>query len=116
MIKLFYFTYLFNFLFFITAIYNYWHHGPHCLNLTVGDVVEIIGECDNWYYGRNKHKGSKGIFPKSFAHIPVQTINYDVLMHEITSVLREWGHHWKHLYVVSNNNQSINLYMYLFVY
>ncbi|XP_008557534.1 dedicator of cytokinesis protein 1 isoform X3 [Microplitis demolitor] len=86
------------------AIYNYWHHGPHCLNLTVGDVVEIIGECDNWYYGRNKHKGSKGIFPKSFAHIPVQTINYDVLMHEITSVLREWGHHWKHLYVINSPN------------
>ncbi|XP_057339656.1 dedicator of cytokinesis protein 1 isoform X1 [Microplitis mediator] len=86
------------------AIYNYWHHGAHGLNLTVGDVVEIIGECDNWYYGRNKHKGSKGIFPKSFAHIPVQTINYDVLMHEITSVLREWGHHWKHLYVINSPN------------
>lgn len=24
----------------------------------------------------------------------------DNLVHEITNVLREWGHHWKHLYVV----------------
>ncbi|KAH0557836.1 dedicator of cytokinesis protein 2 isoform X1 [Cotesia glomerata] len=86
------------------AIYNYWHHGDRSLNLTVGDVIEIIGECDNWYYGRNKHKGSKGMFPKSYTHILLQPVNSDVLMHEITSVLREWGHHWKHLYVINSSN------------
>ncbi|KAG8038457.1 hypothetical protein G9C98_006153 [Cotesia typhae] len=86
------------------AIYNYWHHGDRTLNLTVGDVIEIIGECDNWYYGRNKHKGSKGMFPKSYTHILLQPVNSDVLMHEITSVLREWGHHWKHLYVINSLN------------
>lgn len=84
----------------------------------MGDVIEIIGECDNWYYGRNKHKGSKGMFPKSYTHILLQPVNSDVLMHEITSVLREWGHHWKHLYVVSiyyyynNNDNNYNYFIY----
>jgi len=62
-------------------------------------MVQIIEECADWYYGRSKFKGTCGIFPKSYIHIQKST-NTDNLVHEITNVLREWGHHWKHLYVV----------------
>lgn len=88
------------FICFPIAIYNYGQEGVHQLRLMVGDVVQILEECEDWYYGCSKYKGTWGIFPKSYVHIITQSMNMEALMHEITSVLREWGHHWKHLYVV----------------
>ncbi|XP_011297282.1 dedicator of cytokinesis protein 1 isoform X1 [Fopius arisanus] len=86
------------------AIYNYRQDGPHRLQLLVGDVVQILEETDDWYFGCTKYKGTRGIFPKSYAHILPQSRIMEALMHEITSVLREWGHHWKHLYVTNSEN------------
>ncbi|XP_076631405.1 dedicator of cytokinesis protein myoblast city isoform X4 [Colletes latitarsis] len=33
-----------------------------------------------------------------------QSLSIDCLIHEITNVLREWGHHWKHLYVTHSEH------------
>ncbi|XP_076174409.1 dedicator of cytokinesis protein myoblast city isoform X2 [Ptiloglossa arizonensis] len=79
------------------AIHNFIHGTPYALRLTVGEVVYISEECGDWYYGRSKFKGACGIFPKSY-------ISMDCLIHEITNVLREWGHHWKHLYVTHSEH------------
>ncbi|XP_076395116.1 dedicator of cytokinesis protein myoblast city isoform X3 [Megachile rotundata] len=86
------------------AIHNFVHGTPNALRLNVGEVVYILEECGDWYYGRNKLRGTCGIFPKSYIHIQPQSANMDCLIHEITSVLREWGHHWKHLYVIHSEH------------
>ncbi|XP_053976094.1 dedicator of cytokinesis protein 1 isoform X2 [Hylaeus volcanicus] len=85
------------------AIHNFTHGTPYTLPLTVGEVIYISQECGDWYYGRSKCKGVSGIFPKSYIHMQ-QSINTDCLIHEITNVLREWGHHWKHLYVIHSEH------------
>ncbi|XP_050594602.1 dedicator of cytokinesis protein 1 isoform X5 [Bombus affinis] len=82
------------------AIHNFVHGTPYAMRLTVGEMVQILEEYGDWYYGRSKFKGTCGIFPKSYIHILQQSVNMDCLIHEITNVLREWGHHWKHLYVI----------------
>ncbi|XP_048268469.1 dedicator of cytokinesis protein 1 isoform X4 [Bombus terrestris] len=82
------------------AIHNFVHGTPYAMRLTVGEMVQILAEYGDWYYGRSKFKGTCGIFPKSYIHILQQSVNMDCLIHEITNVLREWGHHWKHLYVI----------------
>ncbi|KOX80154.1 Dedicator of cytokinesis protein 2 [Melipona quadrifasciata] len=82
------------------AIHNFVHGTPYAMRLTVGEMVQILEECGDWYYGRNKSKGTCGIFPKSYIHILQQSMSMDCLIHEITNVLREWGHHWKHLYMI----------------
>ncbi|XP_043512181.1 dedicator of cytokinesis protein 1 isoform X5 [Frieseomelitta varia] len=82
------------------AIHNFVHGTPYAMRLTVGEMVQILEECGDWYYGRNKSKGTCGIFPKSYIHILQQSLSMDCLIHEITNVLREWGHHWKHLYMI----------------
>ncbi|XP_076678471.1 dedicator of cytokinesis protein myoblast city isoform X2 [Andrena cerasifolii] len=85
------------------AIHNFAHGTPHALRLTVGEVVYVLEECGDWYYGRSKFKGTCGIFPKSYIHIQ-QSMSIDCLIHEITNVLREWGHHWKHLYMTHSEH------------
>lgn len=85
---------------FYLAIHNFAHSNPHTIRLTVGEVVQITEECGDWYYGRSKFKGTCGIFPKSYTYILQKSTHMDNLVHEITNVLREWGHHWKYLYVV----------------
>ncbi|XP_071866663.1 dedicator of cytokinesis protein myoblast city isoform X4 [Bombus fervidus] len=82
------------------AIHNFLHETPYAMQLTVGEMVQILEEYGDWYYGRSKFKGTCGIFPKSYIHILQQSVNMECLIHEITNVLREWGHHWKHLYVI----------------
>lgn len=82
------------------AIHNFVHGTPYTMRLTVGEIVQILEECGDWYYGHSKFKGTFGIFPKSYIYILQQSKNMDCLIYEITNVLREWGHHWKHLYVV----------------
>ncbi|KAJ8973039.1 hypothetical protein NQ317_017985, partial [Molorchus minor] len=89
-------------------IYNFNFPEDYKLKLTVGDAVHILEEETNWYYGyiiKNRHV--KGIFPKSYIHIkPCEAVNATgpvlkepPITQEITSVLREWGLHWKMLYV-----------------
>ncbi|XP_014489472.1 PREDICTED: dedicator of cytokinesis protein 1 isoform X4 [Dinoponera quadriceps] len=86
------------------AIYNFAYPTPHAICLTVGEIVQVTEECADWYYGRSKFRGVSGIFPKSYIHILPKSTNTDNLVHEITSVLREWGHHWKHLYVIHSEH------------
>ncbi|XP_070151185.1 dedicator of cytokinesis protein 1 isoform X4 [Polyergus mexicanus] len=86
------------------AIHNFAHSNPHTIRLTVGEVVQITEECGDWYYGRSKFKGTCGIFPKSYIYILQKSTHMDNLVHEITNVLREWGHHWKYLYVTHSEH------------
>lgn len=95
-------------------MHNYLHdEGQFRLKLTVGQTVHIVEENGDWYYGFTSHsRKEKGIFPKSYIHIIECTVekhgNVDIIqvkqphiVQEITAVLREWGSHWKHLYIVS---------------
>ncbi|KAK2584698.1 hypothetical protein KPH14_007033 [Odynerus spinipes] len=86
------------------VIYNFGKEGFCALPLTVGEVVQIYEEYGEWYYGRKKIKGTSGIFPKSYIYILNHQTSMDTLIHEVTSVLREWGHHWKHLYVTHSEH------------
>ncbi|XP_067207393.1 dedicator of cytokinesis protein 1 isoform X3 [Linepithema humile] len=86
------------------AIYNFAHPTSYAICLTVGEVVQILEEYGDWYYGRSKSKGTCGIFPKAYIHILQKSANTDNLVHEITNVLREWGHHWKHLYMTHSEH------------
>ncbi|XP_066581822.1 dedicator of cytokinesis protein 1 isoform X2 [Prorops nasuta] len=89
---------------FAVAIHNFGKNGNQYLQLTVGEVVQISEECEGWYYGCNKLRGTRGIFPKSYIRFLQQSRNMNCLIHEVTSVLREWGHHWKHLYVTHSKH------------
>lgn len=93
------------------AIYNFNDESEHKLKLTVGDAVHIQLEHDDWYLGYIiPHRNKTGIFPKSYVHlkgckvddtgpVPVFIFNEPPIVQEITGVLREWGTHWKNLYV-----------------
>lgn len=96
-------------------IYNFTSDGDHSkLTLNVGQTVHVLEEEDGgWYYGYVLGNSSNnGIFPKNYVHITECTIDKSgpspifiprqpLIVHEITTVLREWGTHWKHLYMVS---------------
>nr|XP_023016675.1 dedicator of cytokinesis protein 2-like [Leptinotarsa decemlineata] len=95
------------------AIYNFNHPEDFKLKLTVGDAVHILEEETNWYYGYIiNNRNITGIFPKSYVHVK-QCERVDAtgpilkdppITREITSVLREWGEHWKQLYKNHNDN------------
>ncbi|KAM4653383.1 dedicator of cytokinesis protein 2 isoform 2-T2 [Amazona ochrocephala] len=99
------------------AIYNFKGTGIPQLTLQIGDVVHILESCEGWYKGYLvRHKGSEGIFPKSFIHIkevPVEkkrhsenTIPAEIpLVQEVTTTLWEWGSIWKQLYVTNKKEQ-----------
>ncbi|XP_031352316.1 dedicator of cytokinesis protein 1-like isoform X2 [Photinus pyralis] len=94
------------------AIYNIISNDDCKLNLTVGETVHILEEEENWYYGYStSDRRVQGIFPKSYIHITECTIDRSgpnlvfipqqpLIVHEITTILREWGAHWKDLYVM----------------
>ncbi|XP_049823522.1 dedicator of cytokinesis protein 1 isoform X5 [Aethina tumida] len=98
------------------VIYNYKGEDDLKLELTVGETVHILQEEANWYYGYvTTNRNCKGIFPKNYVHIK-QCITVDTkgptpnfafreppITHEISSVLREWGYHWKNLYIQQSN-------------
>lgn len=99
-----------------SAVYNYFKEdSEYKLKLTVGDAVHLLCECEEWYFGstiENRHVC--GIFPKSYVHVrecvvddtgpvPVFILKQPPIVQEITTVLREWGTHWKNLYVVSKS-------------
>lgn len=95
------------------AIYNYNEAEDYKLKLSVGDAVHILETETNWFYGyviSNRH--ITGVFPKSYVHIKTcerfdsggPVFKDPAISQEITSVLREWGTHWKHLYVTHNKH------------
>lgn len=98
------------------AIHNYHEDAQYRLKLFVGESVHILKENGEWFFGfSSKNKDIRGIFPKSFIHIrectidktgPVEVVQLKQphIVQEITTVLREWGHIWKHLYVTHNKN------------
>ncbi len=71
--------------------------GQWRLPLTVGDVVVLKEETDDWYLGHLLHNpGLVGIFPKSY----VSSLLWEIrtippIVHEISSALREWNNHFK---------------------
>ncbi|XP_010145059.1 PREDICTED: dedicator of cytokinesis protein 2-like, partial [Eurypyga helias] len=93
------------------AIYNFKGTGIPQLPLQIGDVVHILESCEDWYKGYLvRHKGSEGIFPKSFIYIKEVTVEKKrhteniipaeiPLVQEVTTTLWEWGSIWKQLYV-----------------
>lgn len=86
---------------FWTAIHNWHGNVQHGLELDVGDSVEIVEECPQWYRGTSSRKPRLvGIFPKSYIHIK-DLSKVDAVVAECTQVLREWSEIWKRLYVVS---------------
>lgn len=95
------------------AIYNFNDGGRYRLPLVLGETVKIVEECAGWYRGCTmKNKNVQGIFPASYIHFKdwnetskdrdsVHSAEYP-LVQEMTSVLREWGIMWKHLYLIRN--------------
>ncbi|XP_015108826.1 dedicator of cytokinesis protein 3 isoform X1 [Diachasma alloeum] len=93
------------------AVYNWRGDTRYGLPLEIGETVQILEECADWYRGfSTKNRAVKGIFPSSYIHlkpckieneglfesvIPVE----DPVVREVTLVLREWGSIWKRLYV-----------------
>lgn len=100
--------------FHLSAIYNWKGDTKHGLPLEIGETVQILEECDEWYRGfSTKNRAVKGIFPQSYVHLkPCKVDNEglyesvipieDPVVREVTLVLREWADIWKRLYVVSN--------------
>ncbi|CAH1099777.1 unnamed protein product [Psylliodes chrysocephalus] len=95
------------------AIYNFMCEDDYKLKLTVGDAVHILEEESDWYYGYIiSNRDVKGIFPKKYIHVkhcdkvdslgPI--LKEPPITREITTVLREWGLHWKNLYVTHNKD------------
>lgn len=83
------------------AIHNWNGNVPHGLELDVGDSVEILEECTQWYRGTCSRKPRLiGIFPKSYIHLR-DVAKIDPVVAECTQVLREWSEIWKRLYVVN---------------
>ncbi|XP_050420571.1 dedicator of cytokinesis protein 1 isoform X2 [Adelges cooleyi] len=98
------------------AIHNYLQNGPHRIKLLVGDCVHVLEECADWYYGFTfKNKSTHGIFPKKFVFImdnvvekfgpaELTVLQQPQIVHELTSVVREWAIIWKQLYILNNLN------------
>lgn len=87
------------------ALHNWQGNVLHGLELDVGDSVEIVEECTEWYRGSSARKPRiVGIFPKSYIYIR-DTTKIDPVVAECTQVLREWSEIWKRLYVVSVSNK-----------
>ncbi|CAB3387194.1 Hypothetical predicted protein [Cloeon dipterum] len=100
------------------AVYNWEGDTRYALPLEIGDTVQILEECEGWFRGFCiKNRSLKGIFPVSYVCIKscrveneganeVVTPLEDPVVNEVTLVLREWGHIWKKLYLVSGSNQA----------
>lgn len=87
----------------ILAIHNYYEAKDYRIPLSVGDTVHLKEETENWYRGYAlRNKNAVGIFPKCYIHKIKPECEQPPVVQEITSVLREWGTHWKNLYVTNN--------------
>ncbi|XP_043216564.1 dedicator of cytokinesis protein 1-like isoform X2 [Amphibalanus amphitrite] len=97
------------------AVYPFLGSGQHQIPFSIGDTLHILQRCGAWYYGyATNNRAFKGIFPCSFVRIKRCVVDKSLkgagtviarenpLLHEVTSVLREWGHIWKKLYETSD--------------
>ena len=71
---------------------QYWR-----LQLTVGDLVVVREEYDQWYFGHlQNNPGLLGIFPKSFVSTEVgDESKSPPIVKEISAMLREWNFHFR---------------------
>ncbi|XP_031632350.1 dedicator of cytokinesis protein 3 isoform X2 [Contarinia nasturtii] len=91
------------------AIHNWQGNVQYGIALDVGDSVEILEECSQWYRGTNLRKPRCiGIYPKSYVYLK-DPAKIDPVVAECTQVLREWSEIWKKLYV----NRDSYKYSYL---
>ncbi|XP_077292342.1 dedicator of cytokinesis protein myoblast city [Arctopsyche grandis] len=106
------------------AIHNYSasqeNSPPSSLSIILGELVEILSECEHWYFGRrlSRKPEERGIFPKTYVRlrecnvdragsVEVVSIVQPQIVQEITHTLREWGQHWKKLYVIHSEQFKI---------
>lgn len=83
----------------LSAIHNWHGEVRYGLPLDVGDSVEILEECGEWFRGVYLRKPrTVGIFPKSYVHLK-EASKTDPVVTECTQVLREWAEIWKNLFV-----------------
>ncbi|XP_033633193.1 dedicator of cytokinesis protein 1-like isoform X1 [Asterias rubens] len=97
------------------AIYNFEGINSFELKLSVGDTVQILEECSGWYKGfTTRNRRLRGIFPKGYVFIKEASVESHgegretvipketPVVHELTTVIREWGVLWKQLYAKIN--------------
>uniref|UniRef100_UPI00358E5EA5 dedicator of cytokinesis protein 4 isoform X3 n=1 Tax=Myxine glutinosa TaxID=7769 RepID=UPI00358E5EA5 len=89
---------------------------PYGLPVEVGDTVQILERCNEWYRGFNtKASDVKGVFPVSHVWLKKATVDNrgqyetvtpveDPTVTEVTITLREWGTLWKQLYLQSRGD------------
>jgi hypothetical protein len=97
------------------AIHNYKSNSGHSLQLSVGELVVILQECNGWFRGYSQRNCAKlGIFPSNFVQIKAfkSEKNCDNLMPledplslEVVSTLREWFTKWRQLYLNRDNDK-----------
>lgn len=86
----------------ILAIHNWQGNVQYGIVLDIGDSVEILEECTQWYRGTSARKPrSIGIFPKTYINLR-DPARIDPVVSECTQVLREWSEIWKKLYMVND--------------
>ncbi|XP_041985508.1 dedicator of cytokinesis protein 1 isoform X2 [Aricia agestis] len=96
------------------AIYNFNSSSHLHLALEVGELVHIVRETRNWYWGSSLRREAKGAFPKNY--VTVRETNVDKcgetvvasaggggVVHDIAVTLREWLQHWKQLYLTNDD-------------
>lgn len=82
-----------------SAIHNWAGQVEHGLALDIGDSVEILEECEQWYRGTcSRRPRSIGIFPKTYIHLK-DVSKIDPVVAECTQVLREWSEISKRVFV-----------------
>ncbi|XP_069695130.1 dedicator of cytokinesis protein 1 isoform X2 [Periplaneta americana] len=98
------------------AIHNFHQDAPYRIKLLVGEAVHVFEENGDWFFGYStKNRAVRGIFPKSYIHVkecivdktgPMEVVmlKQPHVVQELTSVLREWGHIWKHLYIIHSEH------------
>lgn len=103
------------------VIYNWHGDNPYGLHLEIGDTVQILEQCCGWFRGFvTKNRSVKGIFPSTYIHLkPCRVENEgtfetaipleDVVVREVSLVLRDWNCIWKSLYVERETYKFITL-------
>ncbi|RWS11389.1 dedicator of cytokinesis protein 3-like isoform X2, partial [Dinothrombium tinctorium] len=93
-------------------LFNFESTNIHCLNLEIGETVQILEECGDWFRGfSTKNRSKRGIFPANFIALkPFKLENEglfenvtpleDPVSREVVKCLREWQFIWRNeLYI-----------------
>ncbi|XP_065556971.1 dedicator of cytokinesis protein 1-like isoform X2 [Artemia franciscana] len=91
----------------VVAIVNYQTDSPEKLSLRLGDVVKVVEEQPDWYFGcLVRNRAVRGIFPKTYVKVLKNEAckrdsgsSADLIIQEINDTLREWLIHWKNKFV-----------------